>query len=137
MIAESKTVDTARSWSVEGFERFWSKPEPDVVPAVLTDDVVGHWPGRSQPVRGRAAYTDCIRALVAALPDIRLSVAEHAASGECTFVRWVMRATGKHGAFELTGIDRIRLRGGQVLENLIVFDTALFEARSGMQVPWA
>jgi len=39
--------------------------------------------------------------------------------------------------FELTGIDRVRIRGPQVAENVIVFDTAAFEARSGKSIPWA
>lgn len=48
-----------------------------------------------------------------------------------------MHATGSNGPFELTGIDRVRVRGGKVAENIIVFDTAAFEARSGVPVPWA
>jgi hypothetical protein len=36
----------------------------------------------------------------------------------------------------MTGIDRIRLRNGQVAENVIVFDTNAFEHRAGIAVPW-
>jgi hypothetical protein len=39
--------------------------------------------------------------------------------------------------FEFTGMDRIRVRGPQVAENVIVFDTAEFERRSGKSIPWA
>jgi len=63
-------------------------------------------------------------------------VAEHAQHGDVTFVNWVMHATGQHGPFELTGIDRVRVRDGLVRENVIVFDTAAFERRSGKSVPW-
>jgi hypothetical protein len=63
-------------------------------------------------------------------------VAEHAHDGELTFVRWIMHATGRSGPFEMTGIDRIRLRNGQVAENVIVFDTNAFEHRAGIAVPW-
>jgi hypothetical protein len=66
-----------------------------------------------------------------------LEVAEHACSGEFFFVRWILHATGEHGPFELTGMDRVRVRGPLVAENVIVFDTAAFEARSGRRVPWA
>jgi hypothetical protein len=48
----------------------------------------------------------------------------------------VLHATGDHGRFELTGIDRVRTRDRQVAENFIVFDTAAFEARSGKMIPW-
>jgi hypothetical protein len=132
----SATVEQP-GWSVEGFARFWSKPDPALVPAVLTDDVVGHWPGRDGPARGRAEYTRCIAAVVEALPDMSMQVVEHARDGELTFVRWMMRATGEHGPFELGGIDRVRTRGPYVAENVIVFDTAAFERLSGKPVPWA
>jgi hypothetical protein len=46
-----------------------------------------------------------------------------------------MHATGERGPFELTGIDRVRVRGGKVAENMIVFDTAAFQQRSGLPVP--
>jgi hypothetical protein len=125
------------AWSVEMFEGFWSNPDPALVPAVLTDDVVGYWPGRDEPVRGRDEYTGCIAGIVEALPGMRLEVAEHAQAGEFFFIRWILHATGEHGPFELTGIDRVRVRGPLVAENLIVFDTAAFEARAGKSIPWS
>jgi hypothetical protein len=124
------------AWSVESFQAFWSNPKPELVPPVLTDNVVGHWAGRDEPVRGREDYTACIAALLTALPDVRLDVAEHARDGDYTFVRWIMHATGRLDRFEMTGIDRIRQRDGQVAENVIVFDTNAFERRAGIPVPW-
>lgn len=137
MTGTAKTTEPRRQWSVRSFEAFWSSPEPSRVPASLTEDIVGHWAGREEPARGRAEYTGCIAALVDALPDVRLSVAEHAQSGEFTFIRWIMRATGAHGPFEISGIDRVRVRDGRVAENFVVVDTAAFEERSGRPVPWA
>ncbi len=126
-----------RGWSVETFERFWSKPDPALVPIALTDDIVGHWAGRAEPVRGKDAYTGCIAALVAGLPGMYLTVAEHASNGEFTFIRWVMHATGEHGPFEFTGIDRVRTREeGLVAENRIVCDPAAFKALAGKELPW-
>src|SRR3954447_7493711 len=123
---------TQPGWSVETFEAFWSNPDPSVVPGALTEDVVGYWAGREEPVRGREAYTRCIAQIVEVLPGMRLEVAEQAENGEFTLIRWVMHATGRHGPFEFSGIDRVRTRGPLVAENRIVFDTAEFEARSGM-----
>jgi ketosteroid isomerase-like protein len=126
-----------QGWSVETFAGFWANPDPSLVPPVLTEDVVGYWPALDEPVRGREDYTRCIAQLVEALPGMRLEVAEHAGSGDFVFVRWIMHATGEHGPFELTGIDRVRVRGPQVAENVIVCDTAAFEERSGLRIPWA
>jgi hypothetical protein len=129
-------MSTTRSWSVATFERFWAEPDATLVAPALTEDVVGWWPGLADPVRGRDDYVACIAALLDALPGLRLEVAEHAQSGEFTFVRWIMHATGRNGPFELTGIDRIRVRDGVLAENVIEFDTAAFEARAGLPVPW-
>jgi SnoaL-like domain len=136
MTEQSTTTVPRSGWSVKGFEAFWSHPDPALVPGALTEDVVGHWSGLEEPVRGREDYTRCIAAIVQALPDMYLTVAEHASAGEFHFVRWIMHATGAHGPFELSGIDRVRTRQGLVAENVIVFDTAAFEARSGLRVPW-
>ena len=133
----SPTTQNAPQWSVDMFEAFWSNPDPALVPAVLTEDVVGHWPGRDAPAHGREEYAACIAALVEALPGMHLTVEEHAQNGEFVFVRWVLHATGVHGPFELTGIDRVRTRDGLVAENVIVCDTAAFTARSGVPMPWA
>lgn len=125
----------ARSWSVESFARFWANPDATRVAPVLTQDVVGYWPGRREPARGIAEYTKALADLIALLPGMRLEVAEHATSGDLIFVRWIMRATGTNGPFELTGIDRVRLREGLVAENIIRFDSAEFRALAGHAVP--
>ena len=122
------------AWSVEGFRRFWTKPDARLVPPVLTPDVVGYWPGRS-PARGITEYTRVIAELIDLLPGLRLEVAEHASNGDVVFVRWIMHATGAKGPMEMTGIDRIRLRDGRVAENLIRFDSEEFRRRSGYDVP--
>lgn len=128
-----------RTWTVAGFESFWSDPQRDasVVPALISEDIVGHWSGVDEPVRGKAAYMHCIRSLIQALPGMHISVEEHATTGEFVFICWIMHAVGEHGAFELVGIDRVRTREGLVCENFVVFDTAAFVARSGKPVHWA
>lgn len=110
-------------WSVERFAQFWSDPRAEDVPPLVTDDVVGWWPGYDEPVRGVGRYSQALAELLALLPDMRLSVAEHATNGDTVFVRWIMRATGRKGPFQFTGIDRITLRDGRVAENVIRFDS--------------
>lgn len=128
----ASTNDRPRpTWSVRSFAAFWNEPRTELVPAVLAPDVIGRWPGEQEPVRGPGPYTARLARLLELLPDVRLEVAESATDGEFTFVRWIMRATGLRGAFEMTGIDRVRVREGLVVENLIVYDTAQFAALTG------
>ena len=133
---QDQTVETAR-WSVAAFAAFWARPNPERVAPVLTPDVLGHWPWSSTPVRGVAEYVNRIAGVIALVPDLRLTVAEHASNGEFTFVRWVMHATGAAGPFELTGIDRLRLCAGLVAENIICFDTVQFHAMVGRKPSWS
>ena len=125
------TTSSRIEWSVDGSAAFSANPRPEHVPPLLTEDVVGIWPGE-EPVRGRDAYTQVLADLLQRLPDLRLEVAEHATNGDVTFVRWIMHATGAHGPFELSGVDRIRLRDGLVCENVIRLDRRELEERSGM-----
>jgi SnoaL-like polyketide cyclase len=102
------------------------------VARVVTPDVVGDWPGDAEPVRGVAEYTQRVAQVITRVPDICLEVAEHASNGEFIFIRWIARGTGANGPFELSRIDRIRLQDGLVKENIIRYDSALFEALVGV-----
>jgi ketosteroid isomerase-like protein len=127
---------TELGWTVEGFAGFWAHPDINLVTAILADDVVGYWSGRAEPVHGVDDYAACIADLLNALPDVRLKIGEYAENGPHTFIRWIMHATGASGPFEMTGIDRIRVRDGKVNENYVVFDTTTFEKRAGIPMPW-
>ena len=119
-------------WTTELFAEFWKAPDLKRIPSIITDDVVGYWPG-GRIVRGRDAYMEALEELLALLPDIRLDVKEHtmSADGEFGFARWVMHATGANGPFELDGMDRTRVLDGLVCENYVFFDSAQFEAVTG------
>lgn len=109
-------------FSVEAWAALWASPSLDAVGAVLAPDIVGHWPGR-EPVVGRDEYVRAIGELLEVAPDLSAEVVETAQSGDVIFIQWRARATGADGPFELSGIDRIRVRAGLVVDNVIRFDT--------------
>jgi ketosteroid isomerase-like protein len=117
----------AAGWTTELFAEFWAAPDLNWIPPIITDDVVGYWPG-GRTVRGKAEYMQGLQELLALLPDLRLEVAEHAmsADGEFGFSRWVMHATGANGPFVMDGMDRTQVRDGLVCENYVFFDPAQF-----------
>ena len=132
--AHLQDLFTAEGWTPDLFAEFWSAPDLSLVPPMITDDIVGYWPG--QTVTGAADYMKALEDLLALLPDLRLEVPERAMTpdGQYGFTRWIMRATGKKGPFEMVGCDRTRIRDGLVCENYIFFDSAQFAALAGLDV---
>jgi ketosteroid isomerase-like protein len=125
---------TTPAFTAETFAAFWAKPDVTNAAAAepLAADIVGYWPGEEEPVRGREAYVGALRELLQRVPDLTLSVAESADNGENLFIRWVAHATGADGKpIEHTGVDRIKVRDGKVIENRIFFDRAEFERKLG------
>jgi hypothetical protein len=122
----------AAGWTTDLFAEFWKEPDLKWLPSIITDDVVGYWPG-GRIVRGKTEYMQALEELLALLPDLWLDVKEHAmtADGEFGFSRWVMHATGANGPFELVGMDRSRVRDGLVCENYVFWDSAQFQQLVG------
>ena len=119
-------------WTTGLAAEFWKAPDLRHIASIITDDVVGHWPGVSV-VRGRRAYMKALEELLAVLPGLWLDVKEHttSADGDFGFTRWVMHATGADGAFELDGMERARVRDGLVCETYVFFDTARLQRSLG------
>jgi ketosteroid isomerase-like protein len=129
-MTEETTVER-EGFTAESFARFWANPDLSTPSDDLDDDVVGYWPGEDEPVRGRDEYVGALSELLARLPDLTLSVAESADNGEYIFIRWVAHATGVDGPIEQTGVDRIKVENGKVVENRIFFDRVQFERKLG------
>ena len=108
----------------------WNNPSPERVlariPLIATPDVVGYWPRTNRPVRGHMDYAQRIVDLLTFIPDFRVTLVEHAANGDITFLRWVARGTGPDGRFEAVGVDRLIVPNGFVAENLILSDHPIF-----------
>lgn len=126
---------TAAEWSPEThFAAFWSNPNPGSAKSRLAADVVGRWPG-GIVVEGVEAYNRQLRAVIALMPDVRLEVMEHARNGDLAFIRWVSHGTGVEGRFSMEGVDRLRIRDGQIVENVVFLDTAAFRRATGRGLP--
>ena len=111
---------TADTWAA-----FWTAPDPAQVAGLLAEDIVGHWPDDPSPVRGRTAYVGKIAELVAAVPDLRLTLVDSAtvpgpaAGEELVFLHYTGTGTTASGPITIRGMDRVRTRDGIVVENVI------------------
>lgn len=58
---------TAGGWTTEFFVEFWAEPDLKWVSSIVTDDVVGYWPG-GKTVLGKAEYMQALEELLALSP---------------------------------------------------------------------
>ena len=121
-------TETRPTFSAEMWAAFWAAPAELPIGDILADDIVGYWQGDPKPVRGRDAYAAKITELVAAIPDLRLTLVDSATvDGESpgeqlVFLHYVGGGTGPDGPFAIRGLDRVRTRDGIVVENVIRYD---------------
>jgi SnoaL-like domain len=126
---------TAPKFSAELFAAFWAAPDMSHGMDILADDIVGYWPGDTEPVRGVEAYRGKIAELLAIAPDLQLELVDSAtvpgaAEGEqLVFLHYIGRGTGPHGPFEIRGLDRVRTREGIVVENVIRYEPVFVAQR--------
>lgn len=130
--ASSVAGERDAGWTTGPSAEFWKAPDLGSIASIVTDDVVGYWPG-GRVVRGREEYVKALQEFLDLLPDLRPDLKEHtmSADGEFGFTRWVMHATDADGAFELEGMERARVREGLVCESYLFFDTAQLQRSVG------
>jgi len=96
----------------------------------LSPGIVGRWPD-GRVLHGIQEYRGRLINLGRLILDIRLEVIEYAVNGDLAFIRWRSHGTSCNGRFELFGVDRLRVDGGRIVENIVHFDTAAFETLVG------
>ncbi len=127
-MTDTQTVSPTKRFSPEFFAAFWAAPSMSHSMDILAADIVGYWPGDSEPVRGLEAYTQKIADILSAAPDLRLELVDSAtaagavAGEELFFLHYVGHASGPDGPIEIRGLDRVRTRDGIVVENVIRYD---------------
>src|SRR6202012_5109696 len=121
----SATATTTPRFSSELFAAFWAAPDMSRGMDILAEDIVGYWPGDTEPVRGFDAYTQKIADLLAVAPDLRLELVDRATAAgavdgeELFFLHYVGHATGPNGPIEIRGLDRVRTPGRVVGGNVL------------------
>jgi len=102
---------------------------------VCAPDVVLHFPGLPEPVRGLAGLRQVFTVYVTALPDMHQTVEDLVAEGNRVAVRWRARGTqtgplaGPMGSVPatgrpatVTGINLLRIEAGKIVEDAGEFD---------------
>jgi predicted ester cyclase len=136
VVNQPSSVDVARSvvdavdrHDLPELRRWWSPSIVETVPFV----------GR---LEGTEALADYFTEMFAALPDFGLEAERVAGSGETVFVQWRMTGTFSGGAWngieatgraiDLRGMDCMTIRGSEIVENFVTYDTVAFMKQAGI-----
>src|SRR6478735_830646 len=125
MSASPATV--ARRW----FEEIWNERRIELVYELMAPDAIGHV--APEDFRGPEGFRRMHETLCGAFPDQRVNILAIAAEGENDFVHWQIIGT-HHGplldiplsgkAFEITGMTRLLVRHGKVVEGWDCWDSS-------------
>jgi predicted ester cyclase len=109
----------ARRW----FEEVWNARRDETVDELMLPQSVGHMEGGE--VRGPGDFKAARRELLAAFPDIRVTVEDMVSDGDKVVVRWAASGTHRGEALGLTptnslvrfrGITWLTIRDGKIVE---------------------
>jgi len=106
---------------VTRFEAFWAAPDPQILPALLTDDVRLVQP-LSPPTHGIDAAREAFRRLFAQFPDLRATVDRWQGDDTCVFIEFRLQGTLGKSRVEWPAVDRFTMRGDRASERVSYFD---------------
>jgi steroid delta-isomerase-like uncharacterized protein len=126
---------------VRKYVELWSTGNLELADAVLAADFVDHtYPNQ---VPGPASVKETVKAFRAGFPDVQVTIEQMIAEGDTVAFRFVLRGThlGTFAGFPptgkeavLTGVDFIRLAGGQMVELWSIQDTFSWAQRLGYKI---
>jgi steroid delta-isomerase-like uncharacterized protein len=132
-VEENKAI--ARRLAREG----WSNP--DVLGEVIATDIVNH----GSNVNGLEAYKQDMTELLAAFPDSRWTVDDMIAEEDKVVLRWTWNATHtgewaglppSNRQVNVRGVNTLRIAGGKVVEQWVIWSTLRFFRHLGVSQPW-
>ena len=119
--AESQSSKAAAEAMLANFKRLWDSLNPEIVKEMVAPDATAFWSGVGE-FRG-SDYPEQMQQTMAAVPDAKMEVVDHAIEMPYLFISWILRGTFAGEAVEINGIDRFRLRG-ELADNVwAIFDT--------------
>lgn len=110
---------------VEAFAEMWRAPSRDGVRALVDDGIRAVVPGSTEPFIGGDEYADRVAGLLAVAPDVTIMVDRWSAlNDDGVAIEWRGQTTIGERTLNWQGVDHFRLRGGQAVEALVMFDSA-------------
>jgi predicted SnoaL-like aldol condensation-catalyzing enzyme len=108
------------------FQAFWAAPSGAKVAEKFLPHAQIHFTGVG--TMSGAAYVDWMTNLIAAQPDLVVTPLDYAGAGEIVYIHWKAASTINGALRKWYGVDRFRLQNGMVIEEHVIFDSAMLQA---------
>jgi steroid delta-isomerase-like uncharacterized protein len=112
-----------RGLAIRWFQEVWNERREETIDDLFPEGAIGHMEGAE--IRGPSEFRRVRATLLAAFPDLRVSVEETLAEGDIVVVRWSARATHLGDALgfaasrrpaRFRGMTWLRFAGGKITE---------------------
>jgi len=119
MSADNATI--GRRW----FEQVWNQGNVDAADQLAAPDFVAHGHAPNDATIGIPQFKQFARAVLAAFPDIRVTVEDTISEGDRTVIRWhahgthqgpFMGVAPKGAAISVRGVSVMRFANGKIVE---------------------
>lgn len=107
---------------VERFAARWDRPDADALRDLMHSDTQNLIPPMTHPA-DREGVVEHFRAVLQALPDLRIEVLRWAPTSDAVLVEWQATATVAGRPLSWTGVDRFNIRGDRMYEARVYWDT--------------
>ncbi len=107
---------------VSQFEAAWARPDSGGFAELWLDDGVFIHPTVGSPLTG-SEVPEWSERIKAAMPDFTFRADEWASRGDLLLLQWTSTATLGGRSLRYSGVDRFRLRGWSISEEIVYFDT--------------
>lgn len=107
---------------VSRFVEAWALPDSGGFAELWLPDGVFVHPSVGKPLPG-AAVPGWSERIKASLPDLVFTADEWAARGDLVLLQWTTVASVAGRRLAWSGVDRFRLRGGKIAEEVVYYDT--------------
>lgn len=120
---------------IEKYQAAWASDKPNAMQAMWHPEGVLHHPILSEPISGEWVPANNNRTK-AVVPGFKWNLVRWAHRGEFVFIEWKTDAIIVGQPYSWTGVDRMRVVDGKVMEERVYFDTFPLRAMQNADIPY-
>jgi hypothetical protein len=120
---------------INRYQAAWASTTPNAMKVMWHPQGMLYHPILSEPITGEWVPANNNRTK-AVVPGFRWSLLRWASQGEIVFIEWQTEAIVNGEPYTWTGVDRMRVVNGKVMEEYVYFDTFPLRAMQSADIPY-